>query len=159
MSEEIKKEIKMEKPDDLLGNDNYFHWKFNVKMTLAWKGILENILETKPGAAATADWKVKDTKAYAIIVLSDGSKAPVHHSSCTTFEEVWDTLRDYYNKCNLQKRFALTHRLHEFLMKEGSSKASHLGRFDAAWRRFWLRNGRRSSDDIRLGSLLVECKM
>ena len=57
----------MKKPDDLLGTDNYFHWEFNMKMTLARKGLLEHILEVKSEQEMTEDWKVKDMKAFAII--------------------------------------------------------------------------------------------
>ena len=38
---------KMKKPDDLLGNGNYFHWEFNMKMTLARMGLLNHIMEMK----------------------------------------------------------------------------------------------------------------
>uniref|UniRef100_A0AAV1TD56 Uncharacterized protein n=1 Tax=Peronospora matthiolae TaxID=2874970 RepID=A0AAV1TD56_9STRA len=45
----------MKNPDDLLGTDNYFHWQFNMKMTLAKKDLLEHILELKLEQEMTED--------------------------------------------------------------------------------------------------------
>ena len=120
----------MKKPDDLLGTDNYFHWEFNMKMTLARKGLLEHILEVKLEQEMTEDWKVKDMKAFAIIAQGIEVKHQTKIRHARTAEEAWETLRDYYNKTNLQNRVALTRRLHEFRMDEGGDMVSHLDRFD-----------------------------
>lgn len=120
----------MKKPDDLLGTDNYFHWEFNMKMTLARKGLLEHILEVKLEQEMTEDWKVKDMKAFAIIAQGIEVKHQTKIRHARTAKEAWETLRDYYNKTNLQNRVALTRRLHEFRMDEGGDMVSHLDRFD-----------------------------
>ena len=120
----------MKKPDDLLSNDNYFHWEFNMKMTLARKGLLEHVREVKSEDEMTADWKVKDLKAFAIIAQGIEVEHQSKIRNARTAKEVWDTLRDFYNKRNLQNRVALTRRLHEFRMDEGGDMVSHLDQFD-----------------------------
>ena len=57
----------MKKPVDLLGSSNYYHWEFNMRMTLARKGLLEHIAGVKPEAARTVEWRANDMKAFAII--------------------------------------------------------------------------------------------
>lgn len=57
----------MKRPDDLLGSENYFHWEFNMRMTLARKGLLDHIRTEKKENEMTNEWRVFDEKAYAIV--------------------------------------------------------------------------------------------
>ncbi|POM67185.1 Integrase catalytic core protein [Phytophthora palmivora] len=43
--------------------------------------------------------------------------------------EAWNTLRKYYNRTTLHNRVAMTRRLHEFKMEEGTPTAKHLDAF------------------------------
>ena len=119
----------MKRPEDLLGSENYFHWEFNMRMTLARKGLLDHIMIVKHEHEWTEDWRVKDMKAFAIIAQG----IEVEHQSkirqAVTAKQAWDVLRDYYNRSNLQNRVALTRKLHEFKMEEGCSMSNHLDRF------------------------------
>ena len=85
-----------------------------MKMTLARKGLLTYIMEMKSEEKSESDWDVKDMKASAIIDqgLEVEHQSKIRHAS--TAKEVWDTLREYYNKQNLQNRVALNRKLHEF---------------------------------------------
>lgn len=47
----------MKRPEDILGNDNYYHWEFNMRMTLARKGLLGHIECTKKEAEVTEEWR------------------------------------------------------------------------------------------------------
>ncbi|TYZ67505.1 hypothetical protein PybrP1_000795, partial [[Pythium] brassicae (nom. inval.)] len=42
-------------PADLLGASNWYHWEFNMRMTLARKGLLEHIVVDK--ADGDEAWK------------------------------------------------------------------------------------------------------
>ena len=56
--------------NDVLNKDIYLAWKFNARMKLAKKGLLEYIDATKApseGDAYTSEWKVNDMKAFAIV--------------------------------------------------------------------------------------------
>ncbi|DAZ96483.1 TPA: hypothetical protein N0F65_008350 [Lagenidium giganteum] len=78
-----------------------------MRMTLACKGLLDHIRVVKR------------------IEVEHQSK--IRHAK--TAKQAWDTLRDYYNRSNLQNRILMTRRLHEFAMESGSTMASHLDRF------------------------------
>lgn len=120
----------MKRPEDLLGSANYFHWEFNMRMTLARKGLLEHITVVKTSEEASNEWKVNDQKAYAII--AQGIQV-VHQSKIrgtSTAKEAWDTLHQFYNRSNIQNRVALTRRLHEFKMDTSLTMSEHLDKFD-----------------------------
>ncbi|DBA01899.1 TPA: hypothetical protein N0F65_005088 [Lagenidium giganteum] len=57
----------MMRPEDLHGSDNYFHWEFNMRMTLARKGLPDHIRVVKQERQVTDEWIVRDAKAFAII--------------------------------------------------------------------------------------------
>ncbi|KAF1336396.1 Integrase catalytic core protein, partial [Globisporangium splendens] len=116
--------------EDLLGNANYFHWEFNMRMTLARKGLADHLVVVKTEAEETEAWRVSDMKALGII--AQGLEV-VHQSkirAARTAKEAWDTLSEYYNRRNLQNRVTLTRRLHEFRMDPGASMETHLDNFD-----------------------------
>lgn len=118
------------RPKDLLGNANYFHWEFNMRMTLARKGLADHLVVVTTEAEVTEAWRVSDMKALAII--AQGLEV-VHQSkvrAARTAKEAWDTLAEYYNRRNLQNRVTLTRRLHEFRMDAGASMETHLDNFD-----------------------------
>ena len=51
----------------LLGSGNYYHWEFNMRMTLARKGLLGHITVLKDENDITKAWLVNDAKALGII--------------------------------------------------------------------------------------------
>ncbi|KAF1313844.1 Integrase catalytic core protein, partial [Globisporangium splendens] len=118
----------MKAPSDLLGSDNWFHWEFNMRMTLAKKGLLEHIVVEKTGG--DEEWKVKDMKAFAIIAQGVQLEHQTKIRRANTAKQAWVTLSEFYNRANLQNRVAMTRRLHEFKMELGSTVAAHLDRFD-----------------------------
>ncbi|DAZ96255.1 TPA: hypothetical protein N0F65_012558 [Lagenidium giganteum] len=111
----------MKRPGDLLGNENYFHWEFNMRMTLVRKGLLDHIRVVKHEHLMTDEWRVLNEKAFAII--AQGVEV------ATTAKLAWDVLHDYYNRSNLQNQITLTRKLHEFKMDSGITIANHLDRF------------------------------
>ncbi|KAJ0389295.1 hypothetical protein P43SY_011789 [Pythium insidiosum] len=100
-----------------------------MRMTLARKGLVDHIAIVKAENEWNDDWRAKDMKAFAIIAQG----IEVEHQSkirgANTAKQAWDLLREYYNRSNLQNRIALTRKLHDFKMEEGSNMASHLDRF------------------------------
>lgn len=117
-------------PTDLLGDDNYFHWEFNMRMTLARKGLFEHTVEIKAEAERTKEWRVADMKALALIARGVQVQHQAKIRGAGTAMEAWGTLHDYYNRRNLHNRIALTRLLHEFKMEKGSSMSAHIDRFE-----------------------------
>uniref|UniRef100_A0AAV1VA34 Retrotransposon Copia-like N-terminal domain-containing protein n=1 Tax=Peronospora matthiolae TaxID=2874970 RepID=A0AAV1VA34_9STRA len=51
----------------LLGSGNYYHWEYNMRMTLARKGLLAHVEVVKPELEITKAWLFNDAKALRII--------------------------------------------------------------------------------------------
>ncbi|POM63249.1 polyprotein [Phytophthora palmivora] len=101
----------------LVGSGNYFHWEYNMRMTLARKGLLAHVQVIKVENKITEAWLTNDAKALAI-------------SAQGYAMETWNTLREYYIRTTLHNRFAMTRRLHEFKTEEGTPMAKPLDAFD-----------------------------
>ncbi|GMF16735.1 unnamed protein product [Phytophthora lilii] len=114
----------------LLGSGNYFHWEFNMRMTLARKGLLEHVLVIKPENEITEGWLMNDAKALGIIAQGVELQHQTKIRSATRAMEAWGTLRDFYNRSTLHNRVTMTRRLHEFKMEDGSTMSKHLDAFD-----------------------------
>ncbi|KAK1938767.1 Retrovirus-related Pol polyprotein from transposon TNT 1-94 [Phytophthora citrophthora] len=118
------------KAEVILGSDNYFHWEFAMRMTLARKGLLAHVQVVKDPAEMTEGWLLNDMKALGLIAQG---VAVEHHTkirSATSAIQAWNTLRDFYNRTTMHNRVTMTRRLHEFKMEEGSTMAQHLDKFD-----------------------------
>ncbi|KAE9336093.1 hypothetical protein PF008_g13172 [Phytophthora fragariae] len=51
----------------LLRSGNYFHWEYNMRMTLARKSLLAHVQHVKAEGEITEAWIVNDAKALGII--------------------------------------------------------------------------------------------
>ena len=47
----------------LLGSGDYFHWKYNMRMTLVRKGLLVHVEVMKSDNEITEAWLMNDAKA------------------------------------------------------------------------------------------------
>ncbi|KAG2786108.1 hypothetical protein PC129_g18899 [Phytophthora cactorum] len=55
---------------DKLVEDNYFHWEFNMRLKLARKGLLPQIIKPEFDQVndhSTIEWKANDLKALGVI--------------------------------------------------------------------------------------------
>ena len=114
----------------LLGSGNYFHWEFNMRMTLARKGLLAHVQIINKEEEMTEAWLFNDAKALGIIAQG----IELHHQtkirSATTAMHAWVILRDLYIRTTLHNRVEMTRRLHEFKMESGSTMSKHLDTFE-----------------------------
>ena len=51
----------------LLGSGNYYHWEYNMRMTLARKGLLGYVMAFKDESDVTEAWLINYAKALGII--------------------------------------------------------------------------------------------
>ncbi|KAE8981371.1 hypothetical protein PR001_g24021, partial [Phytophthora rubi] len=114
----------------LLGSGNYFHWEYNMRMTLARKGLLAHVQAVKVESDITEAWLVNDAKALGIIAQGVELQHQTKIRSATRAIEAWGTLREFYNRTTLHNRVTMTRRLHEFKMDDGASMSKHLDAFD-----------------------------
>ncbi|GMF45505.1 unnamed protein product [Phytophthora fragariaefolia] len=124
--------IKMttKRAEGFLGSGNYFHWEYNMRMTLARKGLLAHVQEVKVESEITEAWLVNDAKALGIIAQGVEPQHQTKIRSATRAIQAWGTLREFYNRTTLHNRVTMTRRLHEFKMDDGASMAKHLDTFD-----------------------------
>ncbi|GMF40564.1 unnamed protein product [Phytophthora fragariaefolia] len=118
------------KAEAILGSDNYFHWEFAMRMTLARKGLPVHVQVVKDPAEVTEAWLLNDMKALGLIAQG---VAVEHHTkirSVTSAIMAWNTLRDFYNRTTMHNWVTMTRRLHEFKMENGVTMAKHLDNFD-----------------------------
>ncbi|GMF38419.1 unnamed protein product [Phytophthora fragariaefolia] len=114
----------------ILGSDNYFHWEFAMRMTLARKGPLAHVQVVKDPAEITEAWLLNDMKALGLIAQG---VAVEHHTkirSATSAIMAWNTLCDFCNRTTMHNRVTMTRRLHEFKMANGVTMAKPLDNFD-----------------------------
>lgn len=114
----------------LLGDGNYYHWEFNMRMALARKGLLGHIMGAKGESEITETWLVNDAKALGIIAQGVEIQHQTKIRSATRALEAWGTLRDFYHRSTLHNRVTMTRRLHEFKMESGTRMVEHLDAFD-----------------------------
>ncbi|OWY97971.1 LOW QUALITY PROTEIN: polyprotein, partial [Phytophthora megakarya] len=118
------------KAEVLLGSGNYFHWEYNMRMTLARKGLLSHVEVVKQESEETEAWLTRDAKALGIIAQGVELQPQTKLRSVSRAMQAWSTFREYYNRTTLHNRVTLTRRLHEFKMENGSTMSKHLDAFD-----------------------------
>ncbi|GMF57035.1 unnamed protein product [Phytophthora fragariaefolia] len=101
-----------------------------MRMTLARKGSVAHVQEVKVESEITEAWLVNDAKALGIIAQGVELQHQTKIRSATRAIQAWGTLREFYNRTTLQKRVAMTRRLHEFKVDDGASMVKHLDAFD-----------------------------
>ena len=104
----------------LLGDGNYYHWEFNMRMALARKGLLGHIMGAKGESEITETWLVNDAKALGIIAQGVEIQHQTKIRSATRALEAWGTLRDFYHRSTLHNRVTMTRRLLDFEMESGT---------------------------------------
>ncbi|OWZ24418.1 polyprotein [Phytophthora megakarya] len=118
------------KAEVVLGSDNYFHWEFAMRMTLARKGLLAHVQVVKDPATMTEAWLLNDMKALGLITQGVSVEHHTKIRSATSAMQAWNILLEFYNRTTMHNRVTMTRRLHEFKMEDGSTMARHLHKFD-----------------------------
>ncbi|DAZ99036.1 TPA: hypothetical protein N0F65_010922 [Lagenidium giganteum] len=118
-------------------------------MSLARKDLLDHIMPVKE----TAEWKVANMKAHAILskLLSPMYQTMVREA--TTALEAWNTLRDFFVQQNIHNGVKLRKELHEFQIDSGGNLMEHFFRFEDLCLRLTA-VGERLDHRERLGILL-----
>ncbi|KAE8993481.1 hypothetical protein PR003_g21876 [Phytophthora rubi] len=118
------------KAEVILGSDNYFHWEFAMRMTLARKGQLEHVEVVKGPAEITDAWLLNDKKALGFIAQG---VAVGHHTkirAATSVIIAWNPLRDFCDRTAMHNRVTMNCRLHELKIEDGVEIPKHLENFD-----------------------------
>ncbi|DAZ93964.1 TPA: LOW QUALITY PROTEIN: hypothetical protein N0F65_008693, partial [Lagenidium giganteum] len=114
--------------NEILTDEIYFLWEYNARMSLARKDLGAH--HASQARRETAEWKVADMKALAILskLLSPVYQTMVREA--TTALEAWTMLRAFFVNQNIHSRVKLRKELHEFTMDNGGNLMEHFLRFD-----------------------------
>ncbi|ETI49173.1 hypothetical protein F443_06911 [Phytophthora nicotianae P1569] len=118
------------KAEVILGSDNYFHWEFAMRMTLARKGLLAHVQVVKEPAEVTEAWMLNDMKALGLIAQGVDLKHTRSFGQQRLPCRAGPRCASFTTGSTMHNRVMMTRRLYEFKMEEGSTMAQHLDRFD-----------------------------
>ncbi|POM66680.1 Hypothetical protein PHPALM_17422, partial [Phytophthora palmivora] len=111
---------------------NYFHWEFNMRMELARKGLLPQIVKPEYDQLSdrfTAEWKTNDLKALGVIAGDVSLTYQVYIRGALTAADAWTLLEEKFNRKTLKNRLIVTKKLNNFKMEPGTRFASHVDQF------------------------------
>lgn len=77
------------KGEVLLGSGNYFHCEFNMRMTLARKGLLGHVQIAKAEQDIDDAWLLNDAKAMGIIAQGIELQHQTKIRACSTAFQTW----------------------------------------------------------------------
>ena len=129
--------------------ENFHLWKFKMQMMLKNKGLWDTVEGGNGGkAVGESEWKRKEERALALIVLSLSDGQLMHVQNSSTAREAWDKL------CNIHERKGLANKLYlrrKFLtakMEEGGSMAGHINKIKMMAQQLEAIGAPASEDDI-----------
>ncbi|ETP43643.1 hypothetical protein F442_09658 [Phytophthora nicotianae P10297] len=117
---------------DKFVEDNYFHWEFNMRMKLARKGLLAQIIKPKfdqVSDRSTVEWKTNDLKVLGAIAGDVSLTYQVYIRGALTAAEAWTLLEEHFNKKTLKNLFFVIKKLHSFKMEPGTKFAVDVDKF------------------------------
>jgi hypothetical protein len=102
-------------------------------MKLSKKNLVDHLDGTKApdeADARSAQWKVDDVKAFAIVAMSLSPNFQTMVRSSPNAAHAWMVLNQFFVRRNTHNRVQLRRKLHEFKMQRGSNVIDHMMRFD-----------------------------
>lgn len=110
----------LESIDKLKDADGYPLWKFQIEIYLEAGDLLE-IIQQEPtaGQLQTTDWKKKDAKAKRTISTLE-KHSLIHIVTCTTSYEMWQKLKNIYERDSQHQKCALMQEFFEYKKKSDS---------------------------------------
>lgn len=109
-----------------LNGVNYQTWKFKLKLLLTKEGLWDVVEDGVPALPAmTADWKMKDGKAKAVIGLLVEDSELITIKNLSFAKHYWDALKEVHEKPNLTNKVSLYRKLWK-CHQESDSVECHL---------------------------------
>ena len=116
---------------DKLGNSNWITWKFQMRHYLLSKGLWKYVDGTEVLAEDATDavqrtFRDNSQKALSTIVMAISTPQLYLVTSCESPKDVWDTLRNHFERETLAYKLFLKKKYFRKEMKEGMSMEAHL---------------------------------
>lgn len=119
-----------------LNGENYFLWRFKLKLLLIEKGVWHTISEAKP-EPVTAAWNKNDQKAQTTIGLNVDDLQIHHIRDCTSAKEIWETLKEVYEKDSPSNRLYLVRQIMSLKVNEGGDIEKHITKMTELFQRLF----------------------
>ena len=114
---------------------NYHLWKFKMKTLLKDKGLWDIVEGTRVAPEASLDsgnalkeWRKKEDKAMALIVLALGDEQLMHVQSAGTSAEAWQKLGAVHERKSLANKLYLRRQFLTVKMEEGEKMLDHINK-------------------------------
>ena len=117
--------------DRLDGASNYGSWKTRVLIALEEYDVVDFDVKDVPKPEEEdrlGAWKRHDVKAMKILIDSVKSHLMFHISKAATAKEMFDTLKNLFERDSTSKLIALRSQLHNLKMKKSESVDSYFSR-------------------------------
>ena len=100
--------------------ENFHLWKFKMQMMLKNKGLWDTLEGGNGGkAVGEAEWKRKEERALALIVLSLSDGQLMHVQNSSTAKEAWEKLSNIHERKGLANKLYLRREFLTAKMEEG----------------------------------------
>ncbi|XP_029178651.1 uncharacterized protein LOC114946368 [Nylanderia fulva] len=117
----------LESIDKLKDANGYPLWKFQIEIHIEAAELLEvTQQQPTPAQRQLAEWKKKDAKAKRIIVSTLDKHSLIHIVTCTTSHEMWQKLKDIYERDSQHQKCALMQEFFEYKKGSDSDMATYI---------------------------------
>lgn len=119
-----------------LNGENYFTWKYKLKLLLIEKGVWSSIAGEKP-SPVTAEWTRNDEKAQSAIGLNVDDMQIHLIRECISAKDVWNTLKDFYEKDTPSNRLHIVRKIMTSKLEEGGDAEKHITKMTELFQRLF----------------------
>ena len=114
-----------------LNGDNYYHWKFQMKMNLIGKVLWDIVtgtetLPTGTNAEQQRKFKKRENTALATICLSLIPSLQIYVRSANNAKEAWENLAGHFEKKSLSQKILYRRKLYAARMEKGTKMLDHI---------------------------------
>ena len=116
-----------------LSNDNYYHWKFNMRMFLIGKDLWDIVQGTETlSEADQADedkkrkFKKRENSAMSYICLGVSTPLQIYVRAAKNAKEAWDCLSNHFEEKTLSRIIYYRRKLYALRMEKGTTMTAHV---------------------------------
>ena len=104
-----------------LNSENYYNWKFDVKMLLVGKDLWdivtgEEIVDDEMPERDRASYKKRDNKALSVICLALSNNLKIYVRNAKSAQEAWNSLANHFEEKTLSRKIEFRKKLYEARM-------------------------------------------
>ena len=111
--------------------DNYYTWKFNMKMLLMGRDLWEivegtEILPQEAGQATRQKFRKRENQALSMICLAVSTPLQIYVRPAKSPREAWKSLSDHFEEKTLSKKISFRRKLYSVRMDSSTNMVDHV---------------------------------